>query len=646
MSRKKYELDLNALFVAKILLHVNVLKTWEDVANAYYEITKKEVPASYLSKYARNIVGSDISVNLVSEYLMSYTKEKGIKLDNSEKEIEPLKVKGETTFEYSFDDCEGSEVVIPDWEFDDVEEPQYKLSNGPKTIQQAMGITDEDKKEIFGVLDTDDDFTQKSKIMKKLADQDFTLEYLGYNKNMYYVEKIIPGSWTTPMKLKQDLGYDIPIIITNDKFSIVIKQNLNVQRDYERLAVQSTEIFKEMIKDIKFPNIVKRKNLGTYRDTLVTQHVCDLHMGSLINWTETSFDNWDSKKASFVQHKITDYTIEKQVNYWNSKTLYLVYNGDIVDIDNLFAKTSSMSNHTMQTDSRWNKIYSNQAAIILYNLVKLSPYFEEIVVKFNRGNHDKQTMDSLFMTIATSVLLSKFSNINVGYDRSEFLKESYFPWGKHLFLSDHGEKSDDVVLKNMETKFGDLMTLYPFTNIVLGHQHEWKVTPKAGGKIIFREPSLTPVTNYEADQTSLIGKGHPAQFFNVWKKENRYPNQSIFEVKSRSVWKDGESDPENIYPSTMEEVQEVFLTEGYMQPTYQQKELARFFETISEKVKQGLESKGLDTKDIGNKALIELALESGTEIPLHLRTTNSDFVINNMDKILEKKPKQLKRTKK
>lgn len=644
MSRRKYKLDFNVLFAVKVLKHVEILKTWKDVADAYYDITKNEIPVSYLRNYANKIVGSDLSANRVSEYISSYVSEKNIKIDyNPNKEIEPLQVKGDTIFEYSYED-ESEDIDY----LDDGDKPGYKVNNGPKTVKQALGITEEDEIEKFGILPTDDELTRKSKIMKKLADQDFLLNYLGYNKDMFYIATVVPGAWTTPMKLKVESGIEIPVIITNDKFSIVIKQNPNIKRDYEKLAVQTAKIFKEMLENIKFPNVVKRKNLGTYRDTLVTQHVCDLHMGSLINWTETSYDNWDSKKATHVLHKITDYTIEQQVNNWNAKTLYYVLNGDFFDIDNKHNKTTKLSDHTMQTDQRWQKLFSNGAAITLYNLTRLSPHFEEIVFKVNGGNHDLLTSNALFMVVASSILSSKFSNINVGYDRAEFLKESYFPWGNHLFLSDHGEKSDDTILKNLTQKYEPLINLYPYINITLGHQHHH--SEKFYGKnLILREPSLSPVTSFEAEETALNGKGHPAQFFRLWKKDKRYSDRYAYEEGRRSVWKDGENDPENRYPSTLEEVHEVFFVEGHMQATYQQKELARFFEKKAEETKLTFVTNGIDIKDWAEKDFIQFTLNMGVEIPMHLRTTNHNFVIDNMDKILGRaqKPivKKLKPTK-
>ena len=154
-------------------------------------------------------------------------------------------------------------------------------------------------------------------------------------------------------------------------------------------------------------------------------------------------------------------------------------------------------------------------------------------------------------------------------------------------------------------------------------------------------PSLSPITSFEADETALNGKGHAAQVFRMWDKEKRYPNTDVFEIKRRSVWKDGESDPTNIYPSTMEELQEVFLTEGHMQPTFQQKELGRFFEATANKVKDGFVSRGMDTSNLKEKDYITLAIEAGTEIPLELRAINKDFVIDNMDRILNRKPKVL-----
>lgn len=606
MGKRKYDVDLNALFSIKVLMGMGEVENWKDAEILYSKMTGAEIPSSYLMSYSEKITGKEINTRLVERFLSSYQKEVEKPLDYDPNKT--LKLSGNTSVEYNLD-------------------------NGAKTVQVALGITDEEKEDLFGIEDGDDGLTEKNKILKKINEPNYLLEYLNLDPNRFFIEKIEPGAWSVAMKLKVDKEHDLPVIVTNDKLSITIKQNPNITKDYIDLASQLADKYKDKLKTIEFPNIVSSENLKDFRDFLVTQNIGDLHTGGLTHWTETSFDNWDSKKASYVQHLITDYIIQKQQNDWRAKTLYIVYNGDILDIDNLFNKTSSMSKHTMQTDSRWNKIFSDQLSTILYSLVKLSPNFDDIYVDFNRGNHDKQTMDALFLAISTSILMSKVGNIHTKYDDSALLKESVFPWGKHLFISDHGELSDKALLQNLQVKYGELMRQYPYINITANHIHQFGVTP-VGDTLIFREPSLCPVTSYEADYTTLNGKANAAQMFKIWEKDKRFPQISSFELERKSLWKDEDIDPPKIAPSNMEELQKSFFEQGLMSPTPRQVDLARYYKSIVEKAKEGFQSKGIDTTKLTERDIINMAQSIGAEIPMTLRTEDQDFVINNMPKIL------------
>lgn len=606
MGKRKYNADLNALFSIKVLMELGEIKNWKEAELYYSKLTDQEIPSSYLRNYSQRITGNEINTRKVEEYLGSYQKtvEKPLDYDPNT----TLKLSGNTTVEYNLD-------------------------NGAKTVQTALGITEEEKEEIFDIDEQDDGLTEKNKILKKIAETNFLLEYLKLDPNRFYIETIEPGAWSVAMKLKIDKEHEIPVIVTNDKLSIKIRQKQNINKDYMNLAEQLSDSFGEKVKTIEFPNIVSSENLKDFRDFLVTQHIGDLHTGGLTHWTETAFDNWDSKKAGYVQHLITQYTIEKQHTDWRAKTLYVVYNGDILDIDNLFNKTSSMSKHTMQTDSRWNKIFSDQLANILYSLVELSPHFDNIYVDFNRGNHDKQTMDALFLAISTSILLSKVKNVHTKYDDSALLKESVFPWGKHLFISDHGELSDKVLLQNLQVKYGELMRQYPFINITANHVHQFGVTP-VGDTLIFREPSLCPVTSFEADQTSLNGKANAAQMFKLWEKDKRFPQISAFELDRRSLWKDPEMDPPHTTPSGMEELQRKFFEKGLMSPTPRQVDLARHYKSVIVKAKETFQKMGIDTSNLTEKDMIDMAESFGIEVPMILRTEDQEFVKNNMPKIL------------
>ncbi len=611
VGTKKASVDLSALYSIKILKEMGVLKSTKDFRTAYFDLTGKDVTENQIKNGFKKINAESISTAKVEGYLSSYERKKDLKIEYDPNK--QLKMPGGTLV-------------------------SFVLDNGPKTVQTALGITDSDKSEIFQARDEEDGITQKNRLIQKLNEPDFLLNYLKLNPDMYYIDKIVPGAWTVAMKIKINDRQDLPIIVTNDKLEVVIKQKQHVDKDHMDIAKKLTEEFSKGVKNIEFPTIVPSRVLKKGKEELVTVNIGDLHAGGLTNWTETSFDNWDSKRASYVIKQITDHLIEKQKNDWRAKTLCMVYNGDILDIDNLFNKTSSFSDHTMQTDSRWNKIFSAVASNIMYSKVMLSPYFEDIYVKFNRGNHDKQTMDALFLTIAMSILVSdKLKNVHTDFNDTALLKESIFTWGKHLFISDHGESENKVLLANLKEKYQELMRVHPYINITANHKHEFSINTD-GNTLIFREPSLCPPTSFEADKTRLNGKTTMAQTYKLWGKEERLPKQiDILNFKGNSLWKDEDIDPpKGVIPSSMEEMQRFLFDKDIMRPTKDQIELAKYYSELIKKAKEGFVSQGIDVTQLSYKQIIQMAKAMGAEEPIELRKENSDFVIENLPKILKR----------
>lgn len=608
MARKVYDVDNNALYAIKGQIDRKEVKNWTEGRSVYSALIGKDIPSAVLRRRANDLIAEDLNLMEVSRYSNSL----------KQKEIEESKV--------NFDP--NKELVIDNNVFD------LTLDNGSKTVQQSIGITEDDKTSLFGILPEDDGITQKKKIMTKISDEKFLLEYLNLDPNLYAVEKLEPGAWTVAMKLNQQ-GQDVPVIVTNDRIGIKISRKKHIERDFLEVSKQVTEFLKEEVPNIKYPDMkVARRTIRNKKDILVTQHISDLHFGGLTHYLETSFDNWDSKKAANVQHEIIRYTIDRQVNQWNSKTLYMCINGDLFDIDNLLNKTSSMSQHTMQTDSRWNKLYSDQLAIMMYSLIQLSPYFDDIFVDFNRGNHDKQSMDALYLNIATSILMSsKLKNIHIDYDKSALFKESYFSWGKHLFLSTHGELADKTLVQNLEVKYSDLIRRHPYVNITAGHTHQMSMN-FFGDKIVFREPSLCPVTAFEAETMGLNGKATTAQIFKIWEKDKRMPLIEPFEFERKKLWKDNEDPTPDTAVSSMEELQEFMFEEGLMRPTHKQIELAKYYNGLYRRVKSFLNEQGQDTSNITPRKAMEIAKMMGLKLPIELRHENENFVLDNMRRIL------------
>ena len=155
-----------------------------------------------------------------------------------------------------------------------------------------------------------------------------------------------------------------------------------------------------------------------------------------------------------------------------------------------------------------------------------------------------------------------------------------------------------------------------------------------GDKIVFREPSLCPVTAFEAETMGLNGKATTAQIFKIWEKDKRMPLIEPFEFERKKLWKDNEDPTPDTAVSSMEELQEFMFEEGLMRPTHKQIELAKYYNGLYRRVKSFLNEQGQDTSNITPRKAMEIAKMMGLKLPIELRHENENFVLDNMRKIL------------
>lgn len=609
---KKYNIDYNILQGIKALMILKEIPSWSKAKKIYTEYTGMNISERTLSKRAKEINEDNITIKEVEDFLESYIKEKHV----------TLKYDPNTQFEFN------------DTIFD------LTLDNGTKAIQHVIGISEEDKEEIFGILPTDDVFAQNKKIMDKLGNEKFALEYLGYNTVEYEIDKIERSSWPTPMKLKLENGRHIPISVSNSRFNLNVKKRKNIHIDPFDVAKEMIDIYKD---DSEFDNYIKKLQSINFfhitpsynnEDSILTCHINDLHFGGLTHHLETGFSNWDSKIAAATLYEILKYCIQRNTEVWKAKNIYLVLNGDILDIDNFLSKTTSFSNHTMQTDSRWHKMFGNALAIIQHFIIELSKYFENVYVDVTPGNHDKQSMIALYFCLLSFFSTSKINNVHMKVGDEALLKQQIFTYGKHLFISDHGELSDQSLIKNLEVTYADDISKASYTTIFAGHTHQ-PGEYHSGNLMLLRDPSLCPPTTFEKNNTKLNGKAIQAQRFRLWKSNERMPIETnVLEFPRQRLWKDPEIILESHPVSNPQKLREYLIEEGLSKYTQRQMLLAEHLLKNHNNIKEFIQQNNGNGSKMNYHDTYKIATELGIEIPPGLAGENVDYVLNNIDKII------------
>lgn len=165
----KIDYNLTLIMYVKLLKSQKLIKTWDDGARIYYEIEKQEISPATLSNQAKKLLMSSVNLQLLFDYC-ELTDKLTRKIEIEE---EPLKE----------------------------ENSDLKLTTD--TIVRTLSIPKEDYKKIFDInIEMDSKELIRKKIVNKISDDVFLLNYLGFNPGQYEVQKITSGAWTTPVKVE------------------------------------------------------------------------------------------------------------------------------------------------------------------------------------------------------------------------------------------------------------------------------------------------------------------------------------------------------------------------------------------------------------------------------------------------------------
>lgn len=368
-KRKKINYDMEALFCIEVLKSMGKIKDWKEAARLYFDLIKQEVSPTSLSRKVGNIILSEINHQKFDEYL-----KKCIKIHSSYN---------------SFD--EEQEEARP-----------IKEEDMSRQIIHTFAIKDEDLINKFEIdLSKDDSLAKKRKIMNKLSDDIFLLEYLGFDPSRFEVKRFDIGTWSTPVKEEYKTGEKFVVEVLNEKYNIVIgprkKPFFYVSREecekflddfLKSRRLSPFDLFEEKLhanNNFEIANISNRN----------TNHmmICpglELHLGKLGSIVD--YEDYSTKQAMWRLRLVAKALVEYQRKY-NASRLLLGVGNDYYNSDTSDDKTTAGT--PQNNDTRFKEVYLWGKIGYMRLIETVKEYFDQVIIKGNPGNHDEKSSYSL-----------------------------------------------------------------------------------------------------------------------------------------------------------------------------------------------------------------------------------------------------------
>jgi len=283
------------------------------------------------------------------------------------------------------------------------------------------------------------------------------LEYIGYDKRFWVVEKMDVGKWESAAYDRNKGKW-----IISDLWKVIAKLK----------PIQETQNIKaicdEIIKNIKLfsPSSKKYK----YKTVDKNSYLCeidlfDVHFGKLV-WGLESGKNYDIKIARETYKSVFNDLLTKVSGYSIERFLFPIGN----DFFNVNGISYATFNGTRQhEDQRWQKTFREGCKLLadtMNMLVEIAPVNIVIVP----GNHD--TEPSFYAGEVLSAIYHNNPNITV--DNSPTIRK-YYKYGKCLIGFTHGcdEKPQELPLI-MATERPKEFSETLFREWHIGHYHHKK----------------------------------------------------------------------------------------------------------------------------------------------------------------------------
>lgn len=251
-----------------------------------------------------------------------------------------------------------------------------------------------------------------------------------------------------------------------------------VERVWERQSPDDA-LYEQMLKDFAATLADSVKGIAPAvpftqaadEDLLCVIPVGDPHFG-LYTWAGDAEKDFSLEEAERVTCAAVDRLVDSGPA---AKTGLLLNLGDHFHADN--QKNQSQSGHQLDVAGRWAEIQQVSVRAMVYCIKKMLTKYEQVVVKINRGNHDKHA------SYALSLMLSCYFH-NEPRVHVDLCPKAhwYYQFGKVLIGSTHGDTTKDkdllpTMAVDKAVAWGQAKHRYWY----VGHLHHKQVKEFHGG---------------------------------------------------------------------------------------------------------------------------------------------------------------------
>lgn len=205
----------------------------------------------------------------------------------------------------------------------------------------------------------------------------------------YGVTSNVLYRWAKLLKQDRVIDFETSSFIKSRSTMLDADGNVRLQwvKEDREVADRMADIaaaIKEMVKDVEPIAEVDRVEVNTV-DDVANLYLCnDLHIGALMDKSETGDRNWDRKVAMQTIKASIDYLVD---NSPATKVAYVVDLGDLLEIDN-FKNATPKSGNILDVDGRYSKIFVVALEAMTYMVEKALTKHDQVKFLNISGNHD------------------------------------------------------------------------------------------------------------------------------------------------------------------------------------------------------------------------------------------------------------------
>lgn len=454
----KIELNETLIFYIGTLKNEGIITTWSEGAKIYFDIEKKEITPSLLSSRFKSInFTTSVNPQLFFEYC-KYTPK--------------LKKK---------------------------EEIHEEVIDSDTPLTRTLSIPKSDYKDIFNVDLTDSPEEIRRKVLEKINNEAFLLNYLGFDPSNFEVKKVVMGGWSTPVKTKNGDGTDQLNKVLNDKFTVVIGRRKNPILFYSK--EECDKFLSDFLKQRKLTpfdlfNKEEMTPLDLDKDLLMVSPGLELHLGKLASIVDS--EDYSTKQAMYRIKKVVEEIVDYQRRI-KASNLILGVGNDFFNSDTVDDKTTAGT--PQNNDTRFKEVYLWGKVGYIRMIETLKREFDKVILKGNPGNHDEKSSFSLFTNLYDLYNLTDDPKVEVSFGYQDLRYTTCYSFGDNLIVFSHGKNpegknlSDKVIAEAVKYQYPNEYNKAKNVYVFVGHLHQDSET-KFDKVTVLRTASLTGIDSW------------------------------------------------------------------------------------------------------------------------------------------------------